>query len=176
MSTALKNHLSRASFEAKVEKASLRETLRRVPTPITFVAAVVDGRPVGMVVSSFVGISIEPALVGFYTQHCSGTWPALKKHLDRGGEIGVSVLGINFHGDVYSLAGPQEKRFDRNWNLAGDEAIILDGADSFIVGRADLIAEAGDHDYVQLSVERSFVGLNDSQALVFHDSRIGLVT
>ena len=46
----------------------------------------------------------------------------------------------------------------------------------FIVGRADLIAEAGDHDYVQLSVERSFVGLNDSQALVFHDSRIGLVT
>ncbi|WBT08800.1 flavin reductase family protein [Corynebacterium sp. SCR221107] len=184
MTTALLHHDTRvrdlpahknANFLDDAQEVTLREALRRVPTPITFVAAQIDGQPVGMVVGSFVGISLEPALVGIYTQKSSSTWPRLRAFLNQGGEVGISVLGIDHHGEVYKLAGPQETRFEREWGIKGTSAIYLDRADSFLRAKAVSISEVGDHEFVLLQVESAHVSERESQALVFHESRIGLV-
>ena len=48
------------------------------PSGVVAVSALIGGKPVCMIASSFVAVSIEPALVAFCVQWTSQTWAALK--------------------------------------------------------------------------------------------------
>ena len=55
-----------------------RHVLGHVPTGVVAITAD-NGGPVGMTVGSFVSISLEPPLVGFFVDRGSSTWPRVER-------------------------------------------------------------------------------------------------
>jgi len=51
--------------------------MRHVPTPVAIVATTVGGTPVGLAVGSFASVSQRPALVTFFVDRDSSTWPQM---------------------------------------------------------------------------------------------------
>src|SRR5699024_3526658 len=73
---------------------ALRPIHAQAPTPITAVAGLVDGKPTSMIVASFIGLSLDPPLVGVSIQDTSTTWPRLR----QAGCIGISALAAEHAG------------------------------------------------------------------------------
>ncbi|WP_437083656.1 flavin reductase family protein [Streptomyces sp. enrichment culture] len=71
-----------------VDGARLRRALSAVPTCVTVVSATDGEVPFGLVAGSFVSISLEPPLVGFFVAGSSTSWP----HMARAGRFAVNVL------------------------------------------------------------------------------------
>lgn len=65
-----------------------REALSHFPSGMVAVTAAA-AEPIGFAIGSFVSISLEPPLVGFFVDRSSTTWPRLR----RVGGFGISVLG-----------------------------------------------------------------------------------
>ncbi|GAB3706603.1 flavin reductase family protein [Corynebacterium nasicanis] len=145
----------------------LRPVLAHVPTPLVAVAALVDGRPTGLVLGSFVGLSLDPPLIGLSVQTTSSTWPLLRD----APEVGISVLGSAHAGIARQLGGPAADRFTGvAWSARG-QTVLLDDAVAHL--RAHLVDEVltGDHVFAVLQVtEATADGAVDP--LVFHGSRV----
>src|SRR5215472_9781162 len=73
---------------SRVEPCWLRGVLGRVPTGVTLVTTIHDGEPVALVIGSFVSISLDPPLVGFFVDYRSMRWPLIH----RAGRFAVNVL------------------------------------------------------------------------------------
>lgn len=147
---------------------NLKNTLRRVPTPVAFIATHDEG-PVGMLVGSFVGISLEPPLVGVFIQKTSTTWPRLKASLDKGLHLGISILGRPHAHEVRTLAG--RDRFSSAWSVQESGAIHLVGSDSELTAVLEEVQDIGDHYFALLRVV-STVADGTTSALVFHQSKV----
>lgn len=147
--------------------AHLRTILAHVPTPLTAVAAVIDGNPVGMTVGSFLGLSLEPPLVAVSIQKTSSTWPILRE----AGLLGISVLTEDHSPIVRQLAGPAGHRFDRvNWQN-DNGAVLIDGAGAYLRTRLVDEFDTGDHVLAVLRVEDATEYVS-SPPLIFHGSRV----
>lgn len=149
----------------------LRSAWASIPTPITTVAAVIDGQPIGLIVGSYVGLSLEPALVAVSIQKTSRSWPLLQK----ADHLGISVLTRDHQHLVRQLAGPIDNRFDNvDWQddrgavLLGDSAVQLTG---HIVNELD----TGDHVTAVLEVDRVSSQAPSETPLVFHGSQVNIV-
>ena len=66
-----------------------RQVMGQVPTTVTVVTAMVDDAPIAMVIGSFLSVSLDPPLAGFFCTNGSYSWEQLKK----ADVIGVNVLG-----------------------------------------------------------------------------------
>jgi flavin reductase (DIM6/NTAB) family NADH-FMN oxidoreductase RutF/DNA-binding IclR family transcriptional regulator len=78
-----------ATAEASRKSAWWRAVLGEYPTGVCLVAARdATGRPVGLVVGSFVAISEEPPLIGFFVDRASTSFPGIA----AAGRFAVSVL------------------------------------------------------------------------------------
>ncbi len=153
---------------AELSPASLRQAFSLVPSGLVAVAAEVDGVPVGLAASTFVGVSLDPPLVSFCVQNASATWPRLRP----APALGISVLG-EAHGEaVRALAAKGGDRFaglDTLSTQAG--AVFLRGTCVWIEAAIENLVPAGDHTIVVLRV--SAVTVHDGVApLVFHRSAI----
>ena len=149
------------------DSRTLRNAFGCYPTGVTAICAVIDDVPVGMSVSSFLSVSLDPSLVLISIQKGSTTWEKLK-HVSR---IGVSVLGEEQHRACSQLAAKTGDRFaGLDWLSTAGGAVFLQGsAVSLECSIAETI-DAGDHVLVMLKVEE----LNFEQnvnPLVFHGSR-----
>ncbi|MFI5621942.1 flavin reductase family protein [Nocardioides sp. NPDC051685] len=151
-----------------LDPAALRQAFGVFPSGVVAVAAVVDGRPVGLAASSFTSVSLDPPLVSFSVARTSKTWPDLR----RSSHLGVTVLAEH-HGEVCrQLAGPVGSRFD---GLVVSETV--DGALTMDEGLARFDCtvyrevEAGDHVVVLLQLHAADHGAG--QPLVFHRSNFG---
>lgn len=151
-----------------LDPAALRQAFGVFPSGVVAVAAVVDGRPVGLAASSFTSVSLDPPLVSFSVANTSKTWPDLR----RSSHLGVTVLAEH-HGEVCrQLAGPVDSRFDGLTVSAS-----LDGALTLDEGLAQFDCtiyrevEAGDHIVVLLQLHAADHAAG--QPLVFHRSNFG---
>ncbi|WP_018549550.1 flavin reductase family protein [Streptomyces sp. LaPpAH-108] len=72
----------------EIDRAQLRRALSAVPTCVTVVSAADGEVPFGLVAGSFVSISLEPPLVGFFVATSSTSWP----NMARAGRFAVNVL------------------------------------------------------------------------------------
>lgn len=72
----------------RVDPAAFRHVLGHVPTAVTVVTASTARGPAGMVIGSFVSISLEPPLVGIFIDEHSGSGAVLR----RAGGFTVNIL------------------------------------------------------------------------------------
>ncbi len=134
------------------------------PSGVVAVSALIGGKPVCMIASSFVAVSIEPALVAFCVQWTSQTWAALKD-VPR---LGISVLGEGHDGNVRRLASRAEDKFDQlGLSVSAEDAVFIDGATAWLDCRIHSVVPAGDHGIVLLEIE-ALTTRQLAEPLVFH--------
>ncbi len=147
----------------------LRRAFSQFPQGVVAVAAEVDGRPEGIVASTFtVGVSLEPPLVTFAVQHTSSTWPKLR---EAGGHLGVSVIGRDQFGLCRQIASKdRDNRFAGvGYQVDGNGALVIDEVPMWLKTRIHAQFPAGDHDVVVLEILD--LGVQEEAAgLVFHQS------
>jgi flavin reductase (DIM6/NTAB) family NADH-FMN oxidoreductase RutF len=134
---------------------------------VAAVCALVDGKPIGMAVSSFTSVSLEPALASISVALGSSTWSRLKGVA----ELGVSVLAQGHDTVCRSLASQVEDRFaEVKWLAAESGAVFVAGATLWMTAVVDAVVPAGDHHIVVLKIQ-SLEARPDIPPLVFHGSR-----
>lgn len=152
--------------------AALREAFGHVPSGVVAIAAEVDGTRLGMAVSTFVPVSLEPPLISFCVQNSSETWPKLA----RLPALGISVLGESHHEAVRTLAAKNGDRFaglDTVTSPAG--ALFVTGTCLWLESAVENLVPAGDHTIVILRVLDLTVH-PDVAPVVFHRSRFRRLT
>lgn len=153
---------------ATLAPSHLRKILAHVPTSITFIAGLDDqDQPVGMIIGSFLGLSLDPPLIGISIQHSSNTWPRLR-NLEH---LGISILTQEHTASVSALAGPSSHRFDAvEWSARGTAIHLAHTTADFTVRLREEIT-TGDHVFAVFEV----IGAVENPAgspLVFHGSTI----
>jgi flavin reductase (DIM6/NTAB) family NADH-FMN oxidoreductase RutF len=150
-----------------LEPVLLRRAFGNFPTGVAALAALVDGRPTGIAVSSFTSVSLEPALVLVCVAHSSTTWPLLSS-AER---LGISVLSADQQEACRRLSGRDRDRFvGLSWWATESGAVVLHGASAWFECSVGLQCEAGDHDIVLLNVH-DLDGDHSVTPLVFHASQ-----
>lgn len=162
---------SLSSHTAAADPTALRSAWASIPTPITTVAAVIDGHPVGLIVGSYVGLSLEPALVAVSVQKSSRTWPLLR----NAEHLGISVLTRAHQGHVRQLAGPVDKRFDSVGWTTDRDAVLVDDAVVHLTGHIVNEYDTGDHVTAVLQIDRVSEEAPSEVPLVFHGSQVTVV-
>lgn len=125
-----------------VDSAAFRATLGRFATGVTFVTATVEGRPLGLIVSSFASVSLRPPLVSLCPSRTSETWQQMR----CGGRFGVNVLAADQAEFVTRAAPAGADRFaGLTYALSDHGAPVLAGAAAFLDCEIEHEHAAGDH-------------------------------
>lgn len=156
-------------LEGLDDPAALRRAFTLYPRGVMAVAAMVDGEQVGLAVSAFVSVSLDPPLIVLCIDRESRTWPKLS----QAGSIGVSVMHENQAWLGRQLAS---RRSDRFANATFEErpagALLLDRSVSRLECTIENTVEGGDHLIVVLRVVGMW-GNPGAEPLVWHDSGFG---
>jgi flavin reductase (DIM6/NTAB) family NADH-FMN oxidoreductase RutF len=151
-----------------LSRQALRRTFGAFPTGVTLVAALVDGRPIGLLASSFTSVSLDPPLVSINVARTSATWPLLR----RAPRWGITVLGDRQHSHVERLSRRSAERFDGvEWTADGGGAVVLSEASATFLVSLDGEVDAGDHVLALLRVHDLHRD-PDRTPLVFYGSRL----
>lgn len=142
-----------------------RQVLGHLPTGVSVVASIDDGRPVGLAAGSFFSVSLDPALVGFCVTLTSSTWPVI----ERTGKFGVSVLADDQVEICRRLATKDPDKWDGvSWAPApATGSPLVDGAVAHIDCALDQQVKAGDHWIVIGRVHSLALHRADAGSLVF---------
>ena len=109
--------------------AELRRVFGAFPTGVTSVAALAEGRPVGLSANSFTSVSLDPAIVLVCIAATSRSWPRLR----LAPRLGISVLGAHQEHVSRQLAATATDRFARlSWRATADGAVLIDGASAWL--------------------------------------------
>ena len=148
------------------DENTLRAGFSTFPSGVVAVCAEVDGAPVGLSVSSFVGVSLGPALVGFCVRTESSTWPVLRSSP----RLGISVLGEQQQAVAQRLSSRSADRFAGVMTSPSTGgALAIDGSSAFFNTSIEREIDAGDHQLVLLRVH-SLRCRPSLYPLVFHAS------
>ena len=143
---------------------SLREAFGRFATGVAFVTADGRGSPLGLIVSSFVAVSLQPPLISFCPARDSLTW----RRMRSSERFAVNVLGSWHAGFAQRAAPPGADRFAEADVEQGDGGMpIL--RDALAVLECEIAAEhpAGDHWIVVGLVRRLRVSMADDPLMYF---------
>jgi 3-hydroxy-9,10-secoandrosta-1,3,5(10)-triene-9,17-dione monooxygenase reductase component len=150
--------------------AEFRRVLGHLPTGVVAITAW-DDEPVGMAVGSFVSISLDPPLVGFFVDRGSTTWP----RIERAGSFAANVLSAGQEELCRRFGQRGVDRFaDVRWQPGHAEAPLIAGAVAWIECDIRDVLETGDHLLVIGAVHR-LRGHGDARPLVFFRSDYGRV-
>lgn len=148
------------------EPARLRKLFGRVPSGVTALCADLGEGPIGMAVSTFVAVSLDPPLVSVCVQNESRTWPVLR----TAPRIGLSVLAEGQGEHVRSLGTREGDRFAGvPWSESGG-AVFVDGAAAHLTCALHDEFPAGDHLIAVLRIQDARAD-PAVEPLIFHDSR-----
>jgi len=155
------------SIRQAVDPRELRNALGAFPTGVTAIAALVDGKPVGLAANSFTSVSLDPAIVSVCIAHSSTTWPTLR----IAQRLGVSVLGAHQERACRQLSARDGDRFaSLDWRKTDDGAVLLSGTSAWLDTSIEQEIAAGDHSIVLLRVHAFGID-SEITPLVFHGSR-----
>ena len=128
-----------------IESDVFRSVLGHLPTGVTAVTAVNNGKPIGMAIGSFTSVSLDPPLVAFLPGKDSGSW----KEIRESGSFCVNVMGQDQMDVCGVMASRAEDKFaDVPWIPASTGSPIIEGSIAFIDCQIADIHDAGDHDIV----------------------------
>lgn len=131
-----------ATTQAAFDSSSFRHVLGHFATGVAVITAITPSGPVGMAVSSFTSVSLEPPLVAFLPDKSSTSWPRI-----RG--AGVFCVNILSAGQEELCAQFARKGIDKfagvPWRSAPSGAPILEGGMAWIDCELTQTFESGDH-------------------------------
>ncbi|MFW2381124.1 MAG: flavin reductase family protein [Acidimicrobiales bacterium] len=153
-----------------IDPENFRRVLGNMPTGVTIVTAQPPAGPVGVAIGSFVSISLDPPLVGFFLGNQSQSGAGLRE----AGSFCVNVLCHTQLELCATMASRAEDKFE-NWEWSPAPATnspLFPGIRAFIDCSIDDIIPVGDHDL--------FIGrvlaldtVEDVEPMVFHAGRYG---
>lgn len=154
--------------EAQIQNsAELRDVYGAFPSGVAAVCAMSGAERVGMAVSTFTPVSLDPPLISLCIQRSSSTWPRLR----NASSLGVSVLSADHEGAARQLSLKAGDRFAGvATTITPSGAIHLDQACAWFECAIENEVEAGDHLIVVLRIARGG-RRNPSDPLVFHGSK-----
>ncbi|MDQ0381095.1 flavin reductase family protein [Amycolatopsis thermophila] len=126
-----------------------RDVMRHVPTGVAVVSALGPDGPAGLAVGSFVSVSLDPPLVGFFVARTSTTWPRIEPI----GRFCVNVLGEDGEhvSRAFAVSGG-DKFAGVGWRRSPMGSPVLDGALAWFDCTLHSVSQAGDHVFVLASV------------------------
>jgi 3-hydroxy-9,10-secoandrosta-1,3,5(10)-triene-9,17-dione monooxygenase reductase component len=148
------------SADASVDEGAVRAAFGRFTTGVAFVTADVDGTALGLIVSSFAAVSLQPPLVSFCAGRSSLTWQRMR----HAGRFTIHFLGAG-HGEwARRAAQPGADRFAQPEVLRAALAAI----------ECDVEAEhpAGDH-WIVVGRVRALQVPAEGRPLVYFGGRFG---
>jgi flavin reductase (DIM6/NTAB) family NADH-FMN oxidoreductase RutF len=143
-----------------LDDRSLRDAFGRFATGVAFVTTEVGGTPLGLIVSSFAAVSLQPPLVSFCPSRESLTWQRMR----HAASFTIHVLEARHHDFVRRAAMPGADRF-------AEPEILRDAVASL---ECDRTAEhaAGDH-WIVVGHVRALRVAGDGRPLVYYAGRLG---
>jgi len=126
-----------------IDPKHFRNVMGQVPTCVTVVTAMVDDAPIAMVIGSFVSVSLDPPLAGFFCTNGSYSWEQLKK----ADTLGVNVLGEDQIDVSNACMRDISERFDGlDWDIV-DGAPRIAGCTAWMTLAQPEFIAAGDHEF-----------------------------
>jgi len=148
----------------KPHSANFRAVLGRLPTGVVVVTGGQREHPSGLVVGSFMSVSLEPPLVAVCVAKTSSSWPAI----EAGGHFCANVLARGQEALARRFAQSGGEKFAGvAWRPApATGAPLLDGVAAWIDCRIHVRYPAGDH-WLVLGEVLELSDPGDDGALVF---------
>ena len=133
-----------------VSGLELRTAVGSFPSGVTVVTTHSEGMDIGLTVSAFASLSLEPAMVVVCIENKSNSLP----HLAVGREIGISVLASDQLELAVRFARHVEDRFEGvEIERRGEIGVpFIKGAVAWFLGVVDSWYKGGDHTIITLSV------------------------
>jgi len=126
-----------------IDPKFFRRVMGQVPTCVTVVTAMVDDAPVAMVIGSFVSVSLDPPLAGFFCTNDSYSWEQLKS----ADVLGVNVLGEHQIDVSNACMRELTERFDGlDWEVVDGAPRIADTT-AWLTLTHHQTVPAGDHEF-----------------------------
>lgn len=148
----------------EVTPERFREVLGHVPTSVVVVTAAGPEGPVALAIGSFVSVSLEPLLIGFFPAKTSSSWPIIRNL----GRFCVNVLADDQTSLSRTFAARGGDKFASvDWRPGPSGAPVLDGCVVWLDCDLDVEVDAGDHVLVLGKVTALELS-RDAHALVFH--------
>lgn len=136
----------------------------QVPTCVTVVTAMVENEPVAMVIGSFVSISLDPPLAGFFCTTTSHTWSQLRD----ADVLGVNVLSADQAGVSNSCLREPGERFDGlDWSIVNG-APRFAGVSAWLTLSHNQVVDAGDHEFALCTVTHMEAPESPVEPVVFY--------
>lgn len=147
-----------------IDPKHFRNVMGQVPTCVTVVTAMVDDEPVAMVIGSFVSVSLEPPLAGFFCTTTSSTWQQLKD----APVLGVNVLGAD-QIDVSNacMRAPEERLEGLDWQVV-DGAPKIAGTTAWLTLTPHQVVDAGDHQFALCNVTSMEAAEEPLEPVIFY--------
>jgi len=147
-----------------IDPVHFRTVMGQVPTCVTVVTAMVDDAPVAMVIGSFVSVSLEPPLAGFFCTTTSSTWQQLRS----ANVMGVNVLAAD-QIDVSNacMRAPEERFEGLDWEVV-DGAPKINASSAWLTLTPNKIVDAGDHEFALCNVTHMESAADPKEPVIFY--------
>ena len=159
------------SSKDEPDSRHFRSVMGHLPTGVVVVAGrSSSGDLAGVTIGSFVSVSLEPPLVGFFIQSGSMSW----QQIAESGRFCASVLGVDQEEWCWRFARDGESRFDGVPHSPGvNGAPRISGSVAWIECDVDRVAPAGDHDFVLGRVTTLEAAATSAGAMTFYRGSVG---
>jgi flavin reductase (DIM6/NTAB) family NADH-FMN oxidoreductase RutF len=163
--------------DSQIDPRHFRNVLGHFPTGVTVVTGLdAAGAPHGITIGSFVSVSLDPPLVGFFPGIASKSWQAIAES----GSFCVNILGAGQDELCWKLAkepaaGETSKFAGVNWTPSSTGSPILPGIIGSIDCKVEAVHETGDHLFVIGRVHDMSHTEDVSDAMVFFRGKVASV-
>jgi flavin reductase (DIM6/NTAB) family NADH-FMN oxidoreductase RutF len=159
-----------ADGDVEIDPGQYRQVLGQYPTGVCVVtSAGPDGAPAGMVVGSFTSVSLNPALVGFFPDRASSSWPKVA----AASRFCVNILSADQEDVCRKLASKDPDKFASIAHRPSPMGSpIIDGVVAWIDCDLHSIGDAGDH-FIVLGEVRQLEMADGGLPLLFFQGGYG---
>ncbi|MBT2597693.1 flavin reductase family protein [Arthrobacter sp. ISL-72] len=150
-----------------LDPQQVRDVMSKVPTGVPVIAGECEltGERAAMIVGSFVFISVEPCLIGFFVGKGSSSWPKLNEAT----VLGISALSASQTQFCRKLGKKEADRFAEHfWNQGPCGAPLVAGSVAAMECQIENVTSVGDHDFVLARVRDLSTG-SAADPLVFQN-------
>lgn len=149
---------------SELDPKFFRQVMGQVPTCVTVVTAMVDEAPIAMVIGSFVSVSLDPPLAGFFCTNDSYSWEQLKK----ASTLGVNVLSESQIDVSNACMRDLGERFDGlDWEMSDGAPRIADTTAWLTLTNPQIIP-AGDHEFGLYTVATMHIPDEPQPPVIFY--------